>query len=78
MRTFRLIAVVLAVAAFPRRSPAQPAPAGVVTSIVGQVTVARTATPAPVALKFDDSRVPPRPHRERPVSVARVLVSRRT
>ena len=55
MRTFPLIAVLLAVAAFPAPLAAQPAPAGVVTSLVGQVTVARAATPTPVALKFKDS-----------------------
>ena len=55
MRTFLLIAVLLAVAAAPAPLAAQPAPAGVVTSLVGQVTVARAAVPAPVALKFKDS-----------------------
>jgi hypothetical protein len=55
MRTFSLIAVLLAVVASPGRLAAQPAAAGVVTTLVGQVTVARAAAPAPVALKFKDS-----------------------
>jgi hypothetical protein len=48
MRMFPLIAVLLAVAAFPAPLAAQPAPAGV-------VTVARAAIPTPVALKVKDN-----------------------